>query len=163
MKPALKLLSHAFRVIPPAVHTELLARLFNHLLRGQAVGERLHELENKRLAIEITDAGTLMTFMLRNGGFFRAGYQSASAWDVCIRGKLVHFWQMASREEDPDTLFFNRLLSIEGETATGLYIKNLLDALDYRWDAHFQAVLGKQAGGLLHRIMDTSWSSPPPI
>ena len=153
MQPPLNLLSLALRVIPPAVHNALLARLFNHLLKGQSVSERLGELDGKRIAIDITDTGTALDFLIRHGGFYRSANQDASAWDVCIRGKLEHFWLLASRAEDPDTLFFNRQLAIEGETATGLYIKNLLDALDYRWDAHFQAVLGERAGGLLHRLI----------
>ena len=40
---------------------------------------------------------------------------------------------MILREEDPDTLFFNRELQIEGDTALGLTTKNLLDCVDWRW------------------------------
>ena len=35
------------------------------------------------------------------------------------------------REEDPDTLFFNRKLVIEGDTELGLVVKNLLDSVDW--------------------------------
>jgi predicted lipid carrier protein YhbT len=38
---------------------------------------------------------------------------------------------MVSRQEDPDTLFFNRSLSIEGDTELGLRVKNMLDALEW--------------------------------
>lgn len=34
------------------------------------------------------------------------------------------------RQEDPDTLFFQRRLTIDGDVELGLYIKNALDALD---------------------------------
>lgn len=34
------------------------------------------------------------------------------------------------RREDPDTLFFQRRLTIDGDVELGLYIKNALDALD---------------------------------
>ena len=34
------------------------------------------------------------------------------------------------RDEDPDTLFFARRLTIEGDTELGLMVKNALDALD---------------------------------
>ena len=30
---------------------------------------------------------------------------------------------------------------MEGDTETGVYVKNLLDALEYDWDAHFDSVL----------------------
>jgi hypothetical protein len=36
----------------------------------------------------------------------------------------------ATRKEDPDSLFFNRRLSLEGDTELGLVVKNTLDALE---------------------------------
>lgn len=149
MQVPLKPLSLAFRLIPQAVHNELLARLFNHLLKGQSIGEQLEELNGKRLAVDITDTRTRLVFIIKRGRLYRPTYQGNPAWDVCIHGKLEHFWQLATRSEDPDTLFFNRQLAIEGETEAGLYLKNLLDALDYDWDAHLRAVLGFRPGGLL--------------
>lgn len=41
------------------------------------------------------------------------------------------FLQLAARQEDPDTLFFNRTLSIEGDTELGLIVKNMLDAMEW--------------------------------
>lgn len=49
---------------------------------------------------------------------------------VAISGRLKEFVQLASRCMDPDTLFFQRRLVIEGNTEMGLQIKNLLDGLD---------------------------------
>ena len=37
---------------------------------------------------------------------------------------------IAGRKEDPDSLFFQRRLRIEGDTELGLELKNLLDGLD---------------------------------
>lgn len=37
---------------------------------------------------------------------------------------------IAARKEDPDTLFFQRRLRIEGDTELGLYVKNLMDSID---------------------------------
>ncbi|MCI2285515.1 SCP2 sterol-binding domain-containing protein [Colwellia sp. MSW7] len=34
------------------------------------------------------------------------------------------------RKQDPDTLFFQRRLKIEGDTELGLEVKNLIDAID---------------------------------
>lgn len=53
--------------------------------------------------------------------------------DVTIRGTLKSFVLLASQKEDPDTLFFQRDLVIEGDTDLGLHLKNLLDAFD--WEA----------------------------
>lgn len=38
--------------------------------------------------------------------------------------------RLARRQEDPDTLFFNRRLSMEGDTELGLVVKNAIDALE---------------------------------
>jgi O2-independent ubiquinone biosynthesis accessory factor UbiT len=50
--------------------------------------------------------------------------------DVTIRGESASFLAMAGRLEDPDTLFFQRRLIIEGDTELGLGVKNFLDGLD---------------------------------
>jgi predicted lipid carrier protein YhbT len=42
------------------------------------------------------------------------------------------FLRLARREVDADTLFFDRRLSIEGDTELGLLLKNQLDALDLK-------------------------------
>jgi predicted lipid carrier protein YhbT len=51
--------------------------------------------------------------------------------DLQFTARLSAFLQMVSRQEDPDTLFFNRSLSIEGDTELGLRVKNMLDALEW--------------------------------
>ncbi len=55
---------------------------------------------------------------------------SAAPVDVSIRGNWREFVLLASRQEDPDTLFFRRRLLIEGDTELGLNLKNHLDALE---------------------------------
>lgn len=50
--------------------------------------------------------------------------------DVSIGGNLNEFIRLAARMEDPDTLFFQRRLTIEGDTEMGLEIKNLIDSID---------------------------------
>jgi predicted lipid carrier protein YhbT len=72
---------------------------------------------------------------------------------VRISGKVEDYWQLATRREDPDTLFFSRRLCIEGDTATGVHVKNLLDALDYDWESHFRDVLGVNLGAITFAIV----------
>lgn len=140
--------------VPDTVHCELLARLFNHLLKGQWMREQLDELEGKRVCVAITDTGTNLLFRIGKGQFRRQpGPAADTNWEVRISGALADFWLLATRSEDPDTLFFGRRLAIEGETETGLYIKNLLDALDFDWDAHLEAVLGPQLAPKLQRLL----------
>ena len=137
------------RFIPAAVHAELFARAFNHLMRGQTLAGRLAALNGKTVGLHITDAPALLRFRIERGGLTR---HDGTDSDVTIRGSLEAFWRMATRTEDPDTLFFDRRLAIEGDTETGLHVKNLLDALDYDIEAHMRAVLGGAAAPLLALI-----------
>ncbi len=144
-------LSALLRLLPNAVHSELLSRLFNHLLKGQYVTDQLYDLDGKRLAIAITDTRTEIIFAIRGNRLVRAG---GKQWDVRISGRLEEFWLLASRSEDPDTLFFARRLNIEGETETGLYVKNLLDGMDFDWRIHVAAVAGPRLAPLIERAVE---------
>jgi len=151
VRPPLRLL---LRTLPNTLHSEVFARLFNHLLKGQYMAEQLGDLEGKRLCLSITDSRSELLLVIRRQRFVRLPKGDASAaWDVRIAGRLDDFWLLVTRSEDPDTLFFHRRLVLEGETETGLYIKNMLDALDFDWDAHFEAVLGARLGPLAGRAV----------
>ena len=52
---------------------------------------------------------------------------------------------LATRKEDPDTLFFNRRLLVEGDTELGLVAKNTLDSIELPKLADFRPdrVLGR--------------------
>ncbi|MCP1727184.1 putative lipid carrier protein YhbT [Natronospira proteinivora] len=49
---------------------------------------------------------------------------------VTVTGGVREFLLLASRREDPDTLFFERRLTVEGDTEMGLLVKNLLDSIE---------------------------------
>ncbi len=137
------------RTVPDRVHVVLLAHAFNHLLCGQhAAQTRLAELQGYHVCLEITDTGNAWCFVLER---HRLGPAPAHAEPtVRIRGGVREFLLLATRAEDPDTLFFGRQLSVEGDTASGLSVKNALDALEMNWPAHFATVLGPFAAqGLL--------------
>jgi predicted lipid carrier protein YhbT len=147
MQAPIKPLSLLLRGLPDSVHSELLSRLFNHLLRGQYMVDQLHDLDGKRLAIRIKDTRNELLFRIQGNQIKRQPKTSTpQSWDVRISGNLNDFWQLASRSEDPDTLFFHRRLAIEGETEAGLYLKNLLDGMDFDLQLHLEAVLGKRVG-----------------
>lgn len=139
------------RFIPDAVHAQVLTRAFNHLLRGQPIAARLPELDGKSVCIHIKDALSRIYFRIEHG---RLQPAAPGRTDVRISGTVEDFWRLATRAEDPDTLFFSRRLSIEGDTETGVHVKNLLDALDYDWAAHFRAVLGNTLGGAAFALFD---------
>jgi len=93
-----------------------------------AEGE-MNFLQYKWLKIEITDLGLVWFFSCGPQQQILIKKQVKS--DVCIRGTLKSFVLLAAQKEDPDTLFFQRDLTIEGDTDLGLEVKNLLDSLEF--------------------------------
>ena len=59
--------------------------------------------------------------------------------EATIRGSLAALKTLAERRQDPDQLFFQRRLVIEGDTELGLGLKNLLDSLE--WDLKLPKLL----------------------
>ncbi len=84
-------------------------------------------LEGRWLRIEVSDLGMAWS-LTRDAVGLRLAKDSPV--DVLIRGNWKEFLLLASRQEDPDTLFFRRRLVIEGDTDLGLAVKNLVDSLD---------------------------------
>jgi predicted lipid carrier protein YhbT len=143
----LTVLRQFLRAVPDGVHAELISRLANHLLRGQALSRNLAPIEGRCLCLTINDTGNVWRFRVRAGRLYP---QPAGApANVSIRGELADFLLLATRAEDPDTLFFARRLSLEGETETGLFVKNQLDAFEFDWQAHLSAVAGPRAATML--------------
>lgn len=85
-------------------------------------------LTGKKLRIRVTDAGIAFDFEWRGGRFAALGKGGES--DLTIAATGHDFVLLAQRQEDPDTLFFSRRLSMEGDTELGLMVKNTLDAID---------------------------------
>ncbi len=157
MMTTLTPLSLFLRRVPDAAHAEVLSRLFSHLLKGQWLAEQLTDVAGKRVCLAIQNTGNELVFVIQDQRLRRERRSDpARAWDVRISGQLEDFWRLATRQEDPDTLFFNRRLTLEGETETGLYIKNLLDALEFDWDAHLDAVLGPRLAPGARRLARAS-------
>lgn len=92
--------------------------------------DSLQELEGKRFRVTVSDTGMVAEFGYSQGAF-RPVFVSPGAPDLQFTARLSTYLQMVSRQEDPDTLFFNRSLDIEGDTELGLRVKNMLDALEW--------------------------------
>jgi predicted lipid carrier protein YhbT len=89
------------------------------------VGQLLHK---KKLRIHVRDARLTFDFIWKGRRFLASGRHATP--DLTISANVFDFLQLAQRQEDPDTLFFNRRLSMEGDTELGLIVKNTLDALE---------------------------------
>ncbi len=122
-QPLLPLGRHVPFGLQKLVIEKAMARLFAEPLED---GE-FDVLQGRWLRIEVSDLGMAWS-LTRDAVGLRLARESPV--DVCIRGNWKEFLLLASRQEDPDTLFFRRRLVIEGDTDLGLAVKNLVDSLD---------------------------------
>lgn len=108
---------------PSAVFATLLTLQFGEHISTAA----LPELLGKKIKLKIRDMGVVLMFQAGPDGFFACNTGEA---DLTLTAMAQDFLALALRREDPDTLFFNRRLLMEGDTELGLLLKNTMDAMD---------------------------------
>jgi len=117
-----------FKLLPTPIQLIVATKVSNYLFKQQLIEGDLNFLEDALLRIQIKDLGFDWQVCVHQSQLvFSAGGQTA---DTTFSGNSKEFLLLASRREDPDTLFFQRRLSIEGNTELGLQIKNLIDSID---------------------------------
>ncbi|WP_223163211.1 ubiquinone anaerobic biosynthesis accessory factor UbiT [Marinobacter salinexigens] len=108
-----------------------LNRLF---AQAMADGE-FDDFEGRRIRLELNGGHPGITL-----GFWAGRLRVVDGpGEATIRGSLAAFRTLAERRQDPDQLFFQRRLVIEGDTELGLALKNLLDGLE--WSVSLRAIL----------------------
>jgi len=123
-RPLGRLIEHLPTWPPSFAFTRILDLVLRQIIcRGD-----LQALYGKRIAIHVTDAGLRLYFTVQPGGFLATAANAAP--DLAISATAYDFCLLAMRKEDPDTLFFNRRLVVEGDTELGLVAKNALDAME---------------------------------
>lgn len=90
----------------------------------------LAALDEKLFRVRVNDTGGEACFTYR-GGLFRPVFRAQREPDLAFAANLSAYLQLLARQEDPDTLFFNRELEIVGDTELGLIVKNMLDAVEW--------------------------------
>ena len=117
--------------LPQWPHTVVLVVGLNAVVKMKLLPEdSLELLEGRTFLIDVLDTGGRACFTFRDG-LFRPVFTAPESPDLAFRANLSAFMQLVARQEDPDTLFFNRELSIEGDTELGLVVKNMLDAVEW--------------------------------
>lgn len=111
-------------------------------------------LKDKHLSIRVRDARLAFDFCCNGRRFSPCAPQARP--DLAISANAQDFVLLAQRRQDPDTLFFNRRLVMEGDTELGLAVKNALDAIELPVldPAHWspRAVLARKAPHLASRL-----------
>ncbi|WOT06037.1 ubiquinone anaerobic biosynthesis accessory factor UbiT [Shewanella youngdeokensis] len=122
-----KALSTPLVLIPFSLKAALLKRILDLVLAEQADDEELDFLSERWVAVNIDDLG--LTFEVSyNGNWLIRPVQSA---EVTFKGDSKSLLLIAAAKEDPDSLFFQRKLCIEGDTELGLEVKNLLLSVEF--------------------------------
>ena len=117
--------------LPQWPHAVALTAGLNAVAKMKLLPEdSLELLENRTFFVQVIDTGGQACFTYRNG-LFRPMFYAPEECDLTFRANLSAYLQLLARQEDPDTLFFNRELSIEGDTELGLVVKNMLDAVEW--------------------------------
>ncbi|WP_428820368.1 ubiquinone anaerobic biosynthesis accessory factor UbiT [Microbulbifer sp. MCCC 1A16149] len=103
-------------------------RLLNRQLNEELEDGLFDFLDDQILEVTVTDLGIQLRVSKRGEHFVRA--TAGVPADATIAANSADFLAIACGSEDPDTLFFQRRLSLGGQTEIGLTVKNRLDALD---------------------------------
>lgn len=114
------------RRLPRAAHAPLAERVLARAVR-RLDPDLLGLLRGRRLGIEVQDLGLAWVFAW-DGRQLRACDAPAEA---TVRGSATDLLGLASRQEDADTLFFQRRLLLTGDVELGLTVRNLLDRLPW--------------------------------
>lgn len=147
-------LSAGNRVLPLAAHIPFfvqrltLQRSLNQVF-AQAMQDGLFDiLEQRWMRLQVSDLN-LSWCLSKDPNSNRLLIKDHAPVEVTISGNWREFLLLASRQEDPDTLFFRRRLQIDGDTELGLAVKNMIDSLDSddlpSWLWHSIETLGKEA------------------
>lgn len=124
-----KVLALPSSLIPFFIQKKLLSNLLENVFHDEIEDGDLDFLQDKWLRVTITDLK--LTWYLSFTDEQLIIEENCKKENVIFSGTANEFILIAGRKEDPDTLFFQRRLSIQGDTELGLEIKNLLDNIDY--------------------------------
>ena len=121
------------RRLPSRPPSQGLALLLNRGLWARLPEELQLGLRGRVIALEVSDLGWRLRLRGQAGGFEAAGDGGEAALRIAARA--AGWWRLARGLDDPDRLFFDRVLVMEGDTELGLLLKNSLDALGPVWPA----------------------------
>jgi len=128
MFPVKQLAARCISRLPTWPPSLVFAQVLNRVLKPLTSDGTLAPLEGKQLKVCVIDFGFILDFSLRCDRF--VPISPTPHPDLTLSATLEDFYKLATRQDDPDTLFFNRRLLIEGDTELGLIAKNSLDSME---------------------------------
>lgn len=121
------LLRLPIKCTPFALQRRVIEQVLRWQFREALAEGDLAFLSGRWLKIDVSDMA-LQWYMTVDDNRLKVSRQARA--DVSFSGNANDLILIAARKEDPDTLFFQRRLRIEGDTELGLYVKNLMDSID---------------------------------
>jgi predicted lipid carrier protein YhbT len=129
------LLSAIERSVPMPVKQLVAEEPLNRMFAAAIADGEFDHFEGRRIRLEVNGGHPGITF-----GFWAGRLRVLEGpGEATIRGSFSAFKALSARKQDPDQLFFQRRLMIEGDTELGLALKNLLDSLE--WDLNIRQLL----------------------
>ncbi|MGF1691374.1 ubiquinone anaerobic biosynthesis accessory factor UbiT [Photobacterium kagoshimensis] len=116
------------KVMPFAVQQKMMLEGLSLVFKEALDDGDFEFLEDRWLKVEVRDLGLQWFISFQNEKLVVS--QHVEQEDVSFSGECNDLVLIAARKEDPDTLFFQRRLRIEGDTELGLEVKNLMDSID---------------------------------
>jgi predicted lipid carrier protein YhbT len=126
-----KILAIPVAFVPFSVQKKALSELLKRILAEAIEDDDLDFLEGKWLKIDVTDLKLSWYLSFAEGELIICETIKNDQADVAFAANVNELILIAGKKEDPDTLFFQRRLSITGDTELGLEVKNLLDNIDF--------------------------------
>ncbi len=124
------LLKPALTFVPFKVQKALLLPALHSVFKEAISDGDLEFLQDKWLRISITDLNLNWLLSFDQHRLIMTEVKKESSEDVSFSASGDDLLLIAGRKQDPDTLFFQRRLKIEGDTELGLELKNLIDAIE---------------------------------
>ncbi|MCX8650754.1 SCP2 domain-containing protein [Gilliamella sp. B2776] len=122
-----QVLGITLRCIPFNLKKQVIEQLLQIQFKHSLEDGDLDFLENRWLKIQVTDLQLVWFVSLIENKLVVSREEIA---DVSFIGNANDLIMIATRRQDPDTLFFQRRLIVEGDTELGLYVKNLMDSIE---------------------------------
>jgi len=125
-----KVIKPVLAILPLKIHQAVLLPSLHSIFKEAISDGDFTFLEGKWLRITISDLSLNWLISFNNDQLIMAPAKNTIVEDVSFSATGDDLLLIAGRKEDPDTLFFQRRLKIEGDTELGLEVKNLIDAIE---------------------------------
>ncbi len=153
------LLSVQVKLTPFAIKRQVLEQVLCWQFQQALADGELEFLEGRWLSIQVRDIGLTWYTSVENS---RLIVRESATADVSFSADASDLLMIAARKQDPDTLFFRRRLVIEGDTELGLYVKNLMDAIELEQMPKALRVMLLQLADFVEAGLQAPTSTPQP-